>query len=131
VLWLTITDFRIEDTNFDEETEKLIMKVSTQTANAKAIDELSDINWKAMDNYAKTKNLDIMQDAANNEWALWGMVWTMVWMNMWNMMSSWVNTNWNSSNHEEKLEKLKSMLDKNLITQEEYDTKKKEILETL
>lgn len=131
ILWLTITDFRIEDTNFDEETEKLIMKVSTQTANAKAIDELSDINWKAMDNYTKTKNLDIMQDAANNEWALWGMVWTMVWMNMWNMMNTWVNTNWSSNNHEEKLEKLKSMLDKNLITQEEFNTKKKEILETL
>jgi hypothetical protein len=32
---------------------------------------------------------------------------------------------------EEKLEKLQSLLNKNLITQEEYDAKKKEILASL
>lgn len=129
ILWLTITDFRIEDTNFDEETEKLIMKVSTQTANVKAMNELSDVSNKAMENYTKTKNLDIMQEAAWNDWAMWWMVGTVMWMNMWNMM----NTNQTSSisswdDTELKLEKLKSMLEKNLITQEEFDVKKKEIL---
>lgn len=88
ILGLNITDFRIEDTNFDEETEKLIMKVSEQTANKRAMNELSDVNDKAMENYTKTKQLDIMQDAANNEWAVWGMVWTVVWMNIWNQISN-------------------------------------------
>ncbi|MDD5769851.1 MAG: SPFH domain-containing protein [Candidatus Gracilibacteria bacterium] len=129
ILGLTITDFRIEDTNFDEETEKLIMKVSTQTANVKAMNELSDVSNKAMENYTKTKNLDIMQEAAGNDGAMGGMVGTVMGMNMGNMM----NTNQTSSissgdDTELKLEKLKSMLEKNLITQEEFDVKKKEIL---
>lgn len=133
ILGLQVTDFRLEDTNFDEETEKLILKVSEQTANVKAMNELSDVNNKAMENYTKTKNLDIMQEAAGNDGAMWGMVGTMVWMNMGNM----INTNQVASiksdndSEEAKLEKLKSMLDKKLITQEEFDTKKKEILNNM
>lgn len=131
ILWLTITDFRIEDTNFDEETEQLIMKVSSQTANVKAINETSDIDGKAMENYQKTKQLDIMQEAAWNNWAMWGMVWTMVWMNMWNMMNTNTAQQISTDNPESKLEKLKSMLDKSLITQDEFNMKKKEILENM
>jgi hypothetical protein len=40
------------------------MKVSSQTANSKAINELKDINQSAMNNYTKTRNLDIMEEAA-------------------------------------------------------------------
>ncbi len=132
ILGLSITDFRIEDTNFDTETEKLIMKVSEQTANVRAMNELSDVNVKAMENYTKTKNLDIMQEAAGNDGALWGMVGTMVGMNMWNQMNAMnTNTSNNWDDMESKLMKLKSMLDKDLITKEEYDVKKKEILGSL
>lgn len=132
ILGLSITDFRIEDTNFDEETEKLIMKVSEQTANVRAMNELTDVNAKAMENYTRTKNLDIMQEAAGNDGAMWGMVGTMVGMNMGNMMNAnQVASTSQGSDGEAKLEKLKSMLDKNLITQAEFDAKKKEILESL
>lgn len=132
ILGLSITDFRIEDTNFDAETEKLIMKVSEQTANVRAMNELSDVSSKAMENYTKTKNLDIMQEAAGNDGAMWGMVGTMVGMNMGNMMNANQTTSASSGyDGEAKLEKLKSMLDKNLITKDEYDTKKKEILGSL
>lgn len=134
ILWLNITDFRIEDTNFDEETEELIKKVSIQSANAKAINELWNINQKAMDNYSKTKTLDALQDASNNEWAIWGMVWTMVGINMGNMMNTNQTTSSISNSSDDievKLSKIKSMLDKNLITQEEFDIKKKEILSNI
>ena len=132
ILGLTITDFRIEDTNFDEETEKLIMKVSAQTANSKAMNELSDINAKAMDNYTRTKQLDIMQEAAWNEGAMWGIIWTVMWMNMGNQINNSNNNSstWNQDDMEIKLSKLKSMLDKSLITEDEFNAKKKEILDS-
>ena len=56
----------------------------------------------------------------------------MVGMNMGNMMNAnQVASTSQGSDGEAKLEKLKSMLDKNLITQAEFDAKKKEILESL
>lgn len=131
-LWLKVTDFRIEDTNFDEETEKLIMKISQQTATAKAMNQLGDVNAKAMDTYKTTKQLDILQEAAWNEWSMWWMMWTFVWMNMWQQIAWMSNSSWASSDDAElKLAKLKSMLDKWLISQQEYDEKKKDILSNM
>lgn len=134
ILWLNITDFRIEDTNFDSETEELIKKISVQTANVRAMNELENVSDKSMNNYSKTKNLDILEKAAQNEWSMGWMMWTVMWMNMWNMMNNTIsenNSNSNNNDDEAKLAKLKSMLDKSLITQEEYDTKKKQILDNM
>jgi membrane protease subunit (stomatin/prohibitin family) len=39
-LGLEITDFRIEDTNFTEETEELIQKIASKTADAHAINQM-------------------------------------------------------------------------------------------
>jgi hypothetical protein len=64
---IKITDFRIEDINFTEDTEELIRKVAEQTANVKAMNTLKDVNSKAMQNYVTTKQLDIMEKAAQNE----------------------------------------------------------------
>lgn len=129
--WLEFLDFRIEDTNFDEETEELIMKISSQTANVWAMNELKDVDASAMQNYAKTKQLDALESAAENEWSMWWMMWAFMWANLWQNMWTSMNSTMNESNEdslEVKLSKLKSLLDKWLITQDEYDAKKGDLL---
>jgi hypothetical protein len=37
---LEITDFRIEDINFTEDTEELIQKIASKTADAQAINQM-------------------------------------------------------------------------------------------
>ena len=133
-LWLEITDFRIEDTNFTEETEELIQKIASKTVDAQAINQMWNVNASAMQNYATTRQLDAMEKAAENEWTVGGMMWTVVWMNMGQTMWGAIagNTaNVNQESPEIKLEKIKNLLDKGLITKEDYETKKKEILDSL
>jgi len=131
-LWLQITDFRIEDTNFTEDTEKLIAKIAEQTANVNSINQLQNVNKQAMQNYKTTKQLDAMEKAAENEWTAWAMIWSFVGMNMWNQVNTMWNTNEQQNNQEEniedKLTTLKNLLDKGFITKKEYEDKKKEIL---
>jgi hypothetical protein len=64
---LEITDFRIEDINFTDDTEELIRKVAEQAANVEAMNKLKDVDTKAMQNYVTTKKLDVMEKAAQNE----------------------------------------------------------------
>jgi len=130
-LWLKITDFRIEDTNFTEDTEELIAKIAEQTANVHNINQLQNVDQKALQNYKATKQLDIMEKAAENEWATWSMMWTVVGMNLWNQVNQSNNNENNNDDIEIKLEKLKNLLDKWLITKEEYEEKKKELLKSL
>ena len=130
-LWLQITDFRIEDTNFTEDTEELISKIAEQTANVHNINQLQNVDQKALQNYKTTKQLDIMEKAAENEWSTWSMMWTVVGMNLWNQVNQSNNNENNNDDIEIKLEKLKNLLDKWLITKEEYEEKKKELLKSL
>ena len=134
-LGLELTDFRIEDTNFTEETEELIQKIASKTADVHAINQMWNVSASAMQNYTTTRQLDAMEKAAENEWAAGSMMWTMVGMNVWQTMwagMTQVNTQtswWDSL--EVKLEKLKNLLDKWLISQEDYEAKKKDILNSL
>ena len=129
-LWLKITDFRIEDTNFDEETENLISKISSQTANKKSINELNQIEDIPLNNYQKIKNLDIMQDAANNSWNTGDMFGTVMGMNLWNQIWNSTIKN-NEDNFETKVQNLKTMLDNELISNEEFEQKKNELLKNI
>ena len=45
--------------------------------------------------------------------------------------SSISNSNQDQTDYEEELKKLKSLFDKDLITQDEYDAKRKEILDAM
>ena len=129
-LGLEITDFRIEDINFTEDTEELIQKIASKTADAQAINQMWNIDASAMQNYTTTRQLDALEKAAENEWTSGAMMWTVIGMNMWQAMWN-VISGWNGNNNdsvEAKLEKLKNLLDKGLITQEDYEAKKKEIL---
>lgn len=128
-LWLEITDFRLEDTNFTEETESLIAKISEQTANVHSMNQLKDVDQTAMSNYKTTKQLDAMEKAAWNEWTAWAMMWSFVGMNMWQNLNTQVAV-WNEpqDNLETKLLQLKSLLEKDLISKQEYEQKKKDLL---
>lgn len=128
-LWLKITDFRLEDTNFTEDTEDLIAKISEQTAIVQSMNQLKDVDREVMANYKTTQELEAMWKAAENEWNAWAMMWTFVGMNMWEKLNA-QSVNWTDSQDgiESKLLKLKSLLEKDLITKEEYEQKKKDIL---
>ena len=129
-LWITITDFRIEDINFTEDTEELIRKVAEQTANAKAIDQMKWISQEALSNYAQAKRLDAMEKAAENEWTAWAMMGMIVWSDLWKDTNS--NQNIPQNNDiQTKLLKLKNLLDQWLISKEDYEKKKKEILDSI
>jgi hypothetical protein len=41
---IQITDFRIEDINFTEDTEELIRKVAEQSANVQAMNQLKNVD---------------------------------------------------------------------------------------
>ena len=130
-LGLEITDFRIEDTNFTEDTEELIQKIASKTADAQAINQMWNVDASAMQNYATTRQLDALEKAAENEWNTGTMMWTFVWMNMGQNLWGVASSNTIQDSPEAKLEKLKALLDKWLITKEDYEAKKKEILDNL
>ncbi|MBS8121605.1 SPFH domain-containing protein [Candidatus Vampirococcus lugosii] len=137
-LGIHLTDFRIEDTNFSDDTERLIAKIAEQTANVNTINQLQNVNQQAMQNYKTTRQLDAMEKAAENEGAAGGMMGTFVGMNMGNQANAMGNINeqdnYGQNNNsgqeslEDKLMKLKNLLNKELISEEEYNEKKKDIL---
>ena len=142
-LGLELVDFRIEDINFSDKTNGFIDKITSKSADVWAINKTSNIDRSAMANYAELEKLNIMNKAAESGWSAWDMMWAGVWMAMWMHMNNSLgnnsnpsqpslNTNGRSNNIEEsaelKLEKIKSLLDKKLITQEDYDKKKDEII---
>jgi hypothetical protein len=112
----------------------LIRKVAEQSANVQAMNQLKNVDWEAMQNYVTTKQLDVMEKAAQNEWSLGAGMWLLMWANLWaNLGSQLANTNSQSwwDDIETKLTKLKELLDKGLISPQDYEKKKKEILENL
>ena len=130
-LWLEITDFRIEDINFTDDTEELIRKVAEQAANVEAMNKLKDVDTKAMQNYVTTKKLDVMEKAAQNEWSLGSSMWMFIWANLGSNLGAGMKIESAKSwwdDVETKLAKLKELLDKGLISQEDYEKKKQEIL---
>ena len=129
-LWLELVDFRIEDINFTDKTQNFIDKITDKKADVWAINASANISSDAMKNYKEIENLWIMRDAANNSWTWWDAMWAGIWMAMWMKMTENMQ-NSNSSkdeSSEEKLLKLKNLLDKWLISNEDYEAKKKEIL---
>ena len=83
-----------------------------------------------MNNYKDLENLEIMKEAAQNSGVWWDAFGAGIWMAMWaNMAQNMQNSNSSKDeSSEEKLLKLKNLLDKWLISNEDYEAKKKEIL---
>jgi membrane protease subunit (stomatin/prohibitin family) len=137
-LGFEITDFRIEGTNFDEDTMNRINMIADMSAKAQAAQA-------AGLNYAQMEQLGAMRDAAKNEGGGAGLGMGLgAGMGFGNMMAGAMGANFmnqnpnpgqvspaNQSPNEDpvsKLKKLKEMFEAELITEEEYSKKKQEIL---
>ncbi|GBU10250.1 membrane protein [Gammaproteobacteria bacterium] len=130
-LGLVLTDFRIEATSFNEETQNRINKIADMTAEAKSASEVG------LD-YVELEKLRALRDAAKNEGGLAGaglqigagleLAKSISDKNMQPKETTTAPVVVSIDNHIEQLKKLKSLLDEQILTQEEFDAKKKEIL---
>jgi membrane protease subunit (stomatin/prohibitin family) len=118
---LELSDFRIENTDFDDDTQVRIRTIADTQAQSIAAQSA----WVS---YADMQKLGALRDAAKNEGGSAG-----VFMGIWagqTLVSSMANTA-TQELPEVRLVKLKSLLDQSLITQEEFDKKKIEILSAI
>ncbi len=129
-LGFNLLDFRIEGTSFDEDTMKRINRIADMSAEAQAAQA-------AGVNYAQLQQLEAMKEAAKNPGGGAGIgmgagIGFGFGQQMAGMMGANSNNNSNTSAPIEdagtRLKKLKDLLDQNLISLEEFETKKKEIL---
>jgi len=128
-LGFDITDFRIEGTDFDEDTLKRINRIADLTAEAQAAQAVG------LD-YAKVQQLEALREAARNEGGGAGIGMGMgagigLGQNMSETMTKQntsANTQATTNDAIAKLTQLKKMFEAELITEEEYSTKKQEIL---
>lgn len=125
-LGFAVTDFRIEGTSFDEETQLRIAKISDIAADVHAA-QLAGVD------FTELQKLQALRDAAKNEGGAAGLGAGMgVGMAMSNMMaqpSAKIETA--ETDPGTQLQKLKKLFEDQLITEEEYTTKKKEILDKM
>lgn len=136
-LWLELTDFRIEDTNFTDKTEDFISKITSKSADVGAINKTGNIDQRSMSNYAQIEQLEAMNTAAAAGGTAGDMmgagIGMAMWMNMGNQMNNMPNTNSAPvvDTTEDKLMKIKNLFDKGLIDEADYKTKKEEILASM
>jgi len=127
-LGFKVLDFRIEGTQFDKETLDRIGKISDMQAEILAA-KLAGIN------YTQHQQLQAMREAANNQAGAAGILMGMNAGanagNTMNQSSQNQSAAGQSENPLEKLKKLKEMYEMELITEEEFTAKKKEILDKM
>ncbi len=140
-LGFSMSDFRVEGTSFDEDTNKRINRIADISAEAQAAQA-------AGLNYAQMQQLEGMRDAARNEGGAAGMGMGLgAGMGFGNMMAGAMGQQMGGMGQAQTpppvqaapaaedpmavLGKLKQLADNGLITQEEYDAKKSEVLSRL
>lgn len=130
-LGFQLLDFIIEGTSFDEETNKRINEISDVQAEAQAA-KLAGVD------FAELQRLKAMRDAAKNEGAAGASVGMFAGMNMGqNITQQQPQSQPQQTNTPaqetpmEKLKKLKEMFEMELITEEEFKEKKKNILDEI
>lgn len=133
-LGFTITDFRIEGTSFDEDTQDRINRIANVTAESAAA------KAAGLD-YAQLQQLEALRDAAKNESGAAGAgVGLGAGIGLGQTMATSIAPKVTEASHavhdEEKpliakLKKLKEMHEAELIDDEEYSSKKAELLEQL
>lgn len=125
VLGLELIDFKIQGTSFDKETQQRIGKIADITAESRAAAEggLS---------YIEIERLKALRDAARNEAGLAGaglqLGFGMEIGKALNDKKEELTTHSSTIDPVVQLQKLKLLLDEEILTQEEFDAKKKEIL---
>lgn len=125
-LGFQLTDFRIEGTSFDPETNKRISEISDVQADVNAA-SIAGID------FAELQKLRAMRDVAKNEGMAGASMGVFTGMEMGKAMSG------NSGSPQEvskndikaKLKELKELFEEELISEEEFQTKKKQLLEQL
>ena len=125
-LGFSITDFRIEGTDFDEDTQERINKIADIIADTHGAD-------MAGVSYSELQRLQAMKDAANNQVGAAGM---MMGMGVAGGLAGSVVQGETSApsaprNIKERLLELKELFDADLISEEDYSAKKRKILEEL
>ena len=123
-LGLELTDFRVESTSFDGETQQRISRIADMTTQALSAAEVG------LD-YVQLEKLRALRDAAKNEGGLAGaglQVGAGFELSKSLMSQKEQILDEKKEDPIEQLKKLKFLLDEQIITQEEFDAKKKEVL---
>ncbi len=126
-LGFSLTDFRIEGTDFDEATQNRINKIADISADKFGADA-------AGVSYSELQKLEAMKDAANNQVGAAGL---MMGMGVGGGLAGSVLSSDEKSEVQvskglkERLLQLKELFDAELISEEEYSAKKRSILEEL
>jgi membrane protease subunit (stomatin/prohibitin family) len=121
-LGFSLTDFRIEGTSFDEDTMKRINRIADMTAESQAANS-------AGVSYAQLQQLEALKSAAKNPGGAGMIMGIGVGGGLGAGLASGIAGMGNGGDDPAiKLKKLKDMADQGLITAEEYEAKKKDIL---
>ena len=120
-LGLELTDFRVNSVTFDEDTMERIGRIANMTAEQRAAAEV-DLDYVSM------QKLEALRDAARNEGGLAG---AGLQLGAGVQLAKDVFKTQAADDSIERLRKLKKLLDEQLITEEEYEKKKNEILSQL
>jgi membrane protease subunit (stomatin/prohibitin family) len=120
-LGFLLEDFRIQGTSFDEDTMRRINRIADVNAEAQAA-------RAAGVSYAQLQQLEALREAAKNQGTGGAGMAMAVGMNMAGAVIPAVAAQAAHEDPAAKLKQLKGLLDQQLITQAEYDAKKKEIL---
>lgn len=133
-LGFDLIDFKIEGTSFDDSTMKRINRIADMTAEAEALKRVGM-------NYSDQQKLEAMKMAAQNEGGGAGLGMGMgAGMGMGQMMAGMMGSQQtpqqapataDPNDPMVKIKKLKEMFELELITKEEYEAKKKEILSSI
>jgi membrane protease subunit (stomatin/prohibitin family) len=126
-LGFEIIDFKIEGTSFDEDTMRRINRIADMSAESQAA-SIAGLS------YAQLQQVEAMKAAASNQGGAAGVGMGMgAGLGFGQMMAGAMNPAQAEKKADpmEKLASLKKMLDGGLITQAEYDQKKKEILSSM
>jgi putative virion core protein len=120
-LGLELTDFRIDSVSFDDDTMERIGRVADMTAEKRAAEEV-DLDYVGM------QKLAALRDAARNEGGLAG---AGLQLGAGVQLAKDIFKSEGGEDSTQRLRSLKALLDEKLITEEEYEKKKNEILSKL
>lgn len=121
-LGFSLTDFRIEGTSFDEDTMKRINRIADMTAESQAANS-------AGVSFAQLQQLEALKSAAKNPGGAGMVMGIGVGAGLGSGLAGGIlGMNGGGDDPALKLKKLKDMSDQGLITAEEYEAKKKDIL---
>lgn len=126
-LGLALTDFKIVGTSFDENTMERISRIADITTDASAAKQ-------AGLDYVELEKLRALRDAARNEGGLAGAGLQFgAGMELGKAFNDKKEEKLQDNNEDvmQKLRKLKLLFDENIISQEDFETKKKELLSQL